>query len=49
MEEFISVDEMMRLFMEFCSKEISACGSNGDDYKDCGFYKKWVEFVKENK
>lgn len=41
MEEFVSVEDVKRVFKAFCSKEISGCGS------DCIFYKKYVELLNE--
>lgn len=49
MEEFVSINDVLRLFREFCSKEISACGSADNECEDCAFYKKWIQFVNENK
>lgn len=45
MEEFVSVEDVKRVFKAFCSKEISGCGSEEQECEDCIFYKKYVELV----
>ena len=47
MEEFVSVEDVKRVFKAFCSKEISGCGSEEQECEDCIFYKKYVELLKE--
>ena len=47
MEEFVSVEDVKRVFKAFCSKEISGCGSDEQECEDCIFYKKYVELLKE--
>lgn len=47
MEEFVSVEDVKRVFKAFCSKEIIGCGSEEQECEDCIFYKKYVELLKE--
>ena len=47
MEEFVSVEDVKRVFKAFCSKEISGCGSEEQECEDCIFYKKYVELLNE--
>lgn len=47
MEEFVSVEDVKRVFKTFCSKEISGCGSDELECEDRIFYKKYVELLKE--
>lgn len=47
MEEFVSVEDVKKVFKAFCSKEISGCGSDEQECEDCIFYKKYVELLKE--
>lgn len=47
MEEFVSVEDVKRVFKAFCSKGISGCGSDEQEREDCIFYKKHVELLKE--
>ena len=47
MEEFVSVEDVTREFKEFCSKEISGCGSEEQECEDCIFYQRYAEVVKE--
>lgn len=35
MEEFVSVEDVKRVFKAFCSKEISGCGSEEQECEDC--------------
>lgn len=34
MEEFVSVEDVKRVFKAFCSKEISGCGSDEQECED---------------
>lgn len=47
MEEFVSVEDVKRVFKAFCSKETSGCGSEEQEREDCIFYKKYVELLNE--
>lgn len=47
MEEFVSVEDVKKVFKAFCSKEISGCGSDEQECEDCIFYKKYVELLNE--
>ena len=47
MEEFVSVEDVKRVFKALCSKEIRGCGSDAQETEHCIFYKKYVELLKE--
>lgn len=46
-EDFISIEEVIRIFKKFCNTEISACGSPEEECETCLFYKKYIELIKK--